>query len=201
MRELRTSKDFVHKDSFFAFLAGTAIIGVLLGVISHCFMSDAFLKQMAIAQENFIEIRRHQDFIIILMKSFLSSTVFLGVAFVLGFSAISQPLEIILPVIKGMGLGATMAQIYAQNGKGGMFISLVIILPCAAISMYALLMGTRESVSFSNILMTDLLSSKQSGGLLPALKLYITKFVVLEAIVAVSAGADCLCTVIFSYKL
>lgn len=201
MRDSRTSRDFTRKNSFFAFLAGTAILGVLLGVISHCFMSDAFLKQMAAAQENFIEIRKQQDFITILIKSFLSSTVFLGTAFVFGFSAVAQPFELLLPVIKGMGLGVTMAQIYTQNGKSGMIICLIIILPCAAISVYALLMGVREAVGFSNVLMTDLLSLKQSGGLLPALKIYIAKFMVLEAIVAVSAGVDCLCTVIFSYKL
>ncbi len=126
MKISRTSNDFIHKNNFFAFLAGIAILGVLLGVMSYCFMSEDFLNQMALAQENFIEMRKNQDFAHILIKSFTSSTIFLGSAFVLGFSAIAQPVEIIIPLVKGLGLGVTMAQVYSQNGKDGMLTCLLI---------------------------------------------------------------------------
>ena len=86
MQNSRTSSDFIHKNNFFAFLAGIAILGVLLGVISFCFMSEDFLKQMALAQANFIDMRKNQDFVHILIKSFTSSTIFLGSAFLLGFA-------------------------------------------------------------------------------------------------------------------
>lgn len=198
MQNLRTSNDFIHKNSFFAFLTGAAILGVLMGVISYCFMDEDFLKQMALAQENFIEMRKQQDFIHILIKSFTSSTIFLGSAFILGFSAVAQPVEVLIPVIKGLGLGVTMAQVYTQNGRDGMLTCLLIILPCAVISMYALLMGVREAIGLSNILMSDILSVKQNNGLLPTVKLYAVKFLVLEAVVAVSAAVDCVCTVAFS---
>lgn len=197
MQKFRTSRDFIHENSFFVFLTGTAIFGVLLGVISYCFMNDAFLKQIAIVQENFIELRNQQDFIHVLLKSFAGSTVFLGAAFVLGFSAIAQPVEILLPVIKCMGLGVTIAQVYTQNGKSGILICLIIILPCAVLSVYALLLGVREAIGLSNILLSGVLSQKQTEGLLPTVKLYATKFLVLEAVVAVSAGIDCLCTLIY----
>lgn len=201
MQNLRTSSDFIHKNNFFAFLAGIAILGVLLGVMSYCFMSEDFLKQMALAQENFIDMRKNQDFAHILIKSFTSSTIFLGSAFVLGFSAIAQPVELMIPLIKGLGLGVTIAQVYTQSGKGGMLTCLLIILPCTVISMYALLMVVREAIGLSNILMSDALSIKQSDGLLPTVKLYAAKFLVLEAVVAVSAAVDCVCTVVFAGSL
>nr|MDE6150164.1 hypothetical protein [Ruminococcus sp.] len=75
------------------------------------------------------------------------------------------------------------------------------ILPCAVISMYSLLMGVREAIGLSNILMSNALSVKQNDGLLPTVKLYSVKFLVLEAVVAVSAAVDCVCTVAFAGSL
>lgn len=201
MQNSRTSNDFIHNTGFFAFLVGSAVIGVLFGVMSYCFMSADFLEQLSIAEENYIELRRNQDFAQILMKSFLSSSVYLGCAFVFGFSAIAQPIEIIIPLVKGMGLGVCVAQIYTQNGKSGILTCLLLILPCSLLSMYALVVGVREAVGLSNIFMTNALSIGQVNGLLPTIKLYCTKFLVLEAVVAVSAAVDCVCTVVFAGKL
>lgn len=198
MQNSRTSNDFIHDTGFFTFLIGIATVGVFCGVMSYCFMSADFLKQISLAQSNFIELRRSQDFVQILVKSFFSSTVFVGGAFLLGFSAIAQPVEILIPLIKGMGLGVSVAQIYSQSGKSGVITCALIILPCSLISMYALVVAVREAVGLSNILMTNALSSGQTSGLLGTVKLYSTKFLVLEAVTAVSAAVDCVCTVAFS---
>lgn len=197
MQNLRTSNDFIHNIGFFGFLIAMSVLGIFFGVMSFCFMDDSFLSQISLAQQNFMEIRKNQDFVHILIKSLCSSTVFLGCAFVLGFSAIAQPLEILIPLIRGLGLGVSVAQIYSQSGRSGIITCGVIILPCAVISMYALVVGVRESVGLSNIFMSNALCSGQTTGLLDAVKLYATKFLVLEAVVAVSAVIDCVCTVAF----
>lgn len=201
MQNSRTSNDFIHNTGFFGFLAVIAVIGILFGVMSYCFMSADFLEQMSVAQQNFFELRKNRDFVQILIKSFGSSSIFIGCAFVLGFSAIAQPIEIIIPLVKGMGLGVSVAQIYSQNGKSGILTCALIILPCAVISMYALLIAVRESVGLSNIFMTAALTSGQTNGLLGTVKLYATKFLVIEAVTAVSAAVDCVCTVVFAGRL
>lgn len=132
------------------------------------------------------------------MKSLSTSTMFLGAVFVLGFSAIAQPVEIGVLVFRGMGLGVTMAQVYTQYGTTGIAICAVLIVPSALISAYALIIGTREAVYMSNLLMTNSLSDRPSEGMLSSVKLYGTKFLVLEAVCAVSAAVDCLCSVIFA---
>lgn len=197
MQTRRTSNKVPSKNSFFAFLVGTILIGVVLGTIAYCFMSDDFLKQMSLAQENFLEIRKKSDFALILMKSLSSSTMFLGAVFILGFSAIAQPVEIAVPLVRGMGLGVTMAQVYSQSGSKGILTCLIIIVPAAIISTYALVVGTREAIGMSNLLFSNSLSDKATEGMLSAVKLYGTKFLVLEAIMAVSAAVDCICTIIF----
>lgn len=201
MQNLRTSNDFIHNTGFFGFLIAMSVLGIFFGVMSFCFMDDSFLSQISLAQQNFMEIRKNQDFVHILIKSLCSSTVFLGCAFLMGFSAIAQPVEILIPLIRGLGLGVSVAQIYSENGKIGILTCAVLILPCSLISMYALVVGVRESVGLSNIFMTNALSSGQTNGLLDAIKLYSTKFLVLEALIAVSAVVDCVCTVAFVNRL
>ena len=67
--------------------------------------------------------------------------------------------------------------------------------------MYALAVGVREAVGLSNIFMTNGLCSGQTNGMLDSIKLYVTKFLVLEAVTAVSAVVDCSCTVAFVSRL
>ena len=198
MQNQRTSGFWRRRNNFFAFLVGATLFGVVLGTMAYCFMSRDFLNQLSLAQENFLEVRRNSDFAVVLMKSLSTSTMFLGAVFVLGFSAIAQPVEIGVLVFRGMGLGVTMAQVYTQYGTTGIAICAVLIVPSALISAYALIIGTREAVYMSNLLMTNSLSDRPSEGMLSSVKLYGTKFLVLEAVCAVLAAVDCLCSVIFA---
>lgn len=198
MQNQRTSGFWQRRNNFFAFLVGATLFGVVLGTMAYCFMSRDFLNQLSLAQENFLEVRRNSDFAVVLMKSLSTSTMFLGAVFVLGFSAIAQPVEIGVLVFRGMGLGVTMAQVYTQYGTTGIAICAALIVPSALISAYALIIGTREAVYMSNLLMTNSLSDRPSEGMLSSVKLYGTKFLVLEAVCAVSAAVDCLCSVIFA---
>lgn len=197
MQAKRTSGFSTSKSGFFAFLIGASLIGVLLGTVAYCYMSEDFLRQISLAQNNFLEIRHNSDFAVVLMKSLSSATMFLGAVFILGLSAISQPLEIAVLVVRGMGYGVTMAQVYSQNGSSGILTCALLIVPAAVVSTYALAIGTREAVLMSNLLMTNSLSDRGADGMLTRIKLYGVKFLVLEAVMAVSAAVDCLCTVLF----
>lgn len=201
MQILKTSRAKLTQNSLFTFLVGAALLGVLMGVVSQCFMSDDFLGQIAAAQNDFLEIRRNSDFAVVLMRSFCAATMFLGAAFVMGFSAIAQPLEFAVPTVKGIGLGVTMAQAYSQSGSTGIAACALLIVPSTVISTYAVIIGARESIRMSNRLMTNLLSDRASVGMLSHVKLYGTKFLALEALAAVAAAVDCLCTVIFINRI
>lgn len=201
MQVRRTSAAQLPQNCLFVFLVGAALIGVLMGVISQCFMSDDFLGQISEAQNNFLEIRRNSDYIVVLIRSFSATTMFLGAAFVMGFSAIAQPLEFAVPVVKGMGLGVTMAQAYSQSGRSGIAACALLVVPSAVISTYAVIIGAREAVKMSNRLITNSLSDRAACGMLSHVKLYGTRFLVLEALAAVAAAVDCLCTLIFINRI
>ena len=189
----------LYKPQFFAFLMGMVLIGVLLGTISYCYMSGDFLEKLSLSQTGFLARREHLNYGEILVKSFSGTTAFLAAAFVLGFCPIGQPVEFAVPLIRGMGLGVTLAQLYSCFGKQGIVFSLLLVIPGAVISTIALAVGVRESIGLSNIYMRVSLADRQVDGLLDTLKLYGAKFLMLEAALAVSAGIDCLGTVIFQH--
>lgn len=193
MQNLQQGK--IYKNSFFAFLTGAVLIGILLGVVQFCCTDSSFLTGLGIAQENFIAARKGMNFGQLLLNSLGGTTVFLFLAWLFGFSAVGQVPEIILLLVRGMGLGLTLSQLYSAYGKSGMLYSAGLILPSAIVSCVALIIGAREAIGFSNIYLKITLSGRQENGLLGAARLYCTKFLVLEAMLAVSAGIDCFCTI------
>lgn len=186
---------------FLAILSGIVLIGALLGTISCCCLDADIVKRFGLTGMDFITGRKNMEFGKMLVSSLGSTTVFLLVIFVLGFSSIGQPAEIAVLVIRGIGLGVTLSQIYISGGKTSVLWGSLLVVPCATISTYAIITGAREALTMSNIYLKISLSDRQENGLLCSLKLYAVKFLVLEAVLAVGAGVDCLCTYLFLNKI
>ncbi len=197
MQENRTSGAAENKNGFFIFLAAVSLAGVLLGTLSYCYMDSGFLERISSLEENFFDARRSADYAVILMRSLCSSTLFLGAAFILGFSAVGQPLAVAVPIVRGIGLGAAMAQIYSANGTSGILTCALLLIPSALISTFALIRGVMLSVEMSDRLLSDVLSDRSQEDMLENTKVYGASFIALEAVMAVSAAIDCLCTVMF----
>lgn len=196
----RTSSG-VYKTGFFAFLIGAVLIGALMGSVSYCFMDSDGYSKLALFQNGYFSARQSGDFGEILIKSFSGATLFMAAVFLMGFSAFGQPAVIAVLLIRGMGFGVTMAQFYSVYGKRGVLMSAVFVLPSAVITTSALAAGAREAVGLSNLLLGITLSDRQENGLRQAVRLYGAKFLVLEAVLAVGAGIECICTVLFMGRL
>ena len=135
------------------------------------------------------------------MSSFVSSTVFIAVVFLSGLSALGQPLAVAVLLLRGMGWGAAMSQLYSIYGGRGALLSAVFVLLPAVITAAALMIAAREAVAMSNILLCIVFFDRQHNGLRQTMRLYTVKFLVLEAAAAVSAGLECLLTVIFAGRI
>lgn len=200
MQNNGTSKDFIHGIRFFIFLTVMSAVGVFVGVMC-CKWGVSLLSDTSFSAENFLRLRESKSFAGILFSSFGSTSVFIIIAFVLGFSAISQPLEVLIPLLKGIILGMLSAEIYIQSQQHGILLSLCLVLPCGIISMYAVISSAREAVGLSNIILTNILTLGHTSGLRETVKLYAVKFLVLEAVTAVAAAVDCLCAVVFCGRI
>lgn len=199
MRELKNGRtSFLEKNRFFILLVGIMLGGVLIGALAYCSMNENSVGTITILTQGFIQTRASSGTLNILINSLLSSTIPLLIVFILGFSAISQPIELIIPFFKGLGLGASLAQIYAGSGLKGFIIIICLILPYAIITCFALIIAVREAIRFSSVLTEKALSDINNGGMKSTTRLYCIKFLVLEVIMIIGAIVDCICSFIFA---
>lgn len=197
---LRIKQDKLYGNGFFAFLCIMVLIGVLMGTITYCFAQGDFLNQLFNAQENFITVRQEKDLLSIMTSSFFGAAVFLAAAFLCGLCPLGQPFEVILLVIKGMGIGLTLSQLYTGFGSQKMLLSIGLVVPGAVISSISLVFAVREALCLSNIYLSISISDVQQDGLRETIKLYAVKYLILLTVLAASAGIDCLCSYLLVHR-
>ncbi len=176
------------------------IIGVLIGTLAFSFLKTSTLSDLNLVNNDYLSMRENGDYIEILYSSLLNSSVLIILLFLLGFCAIAQPAAVLVPVYKGLGFGVTIAQIYSKNGFNGFFTAFLLILPCALVSSYALFIAVRESIKMSNRFFSQAFLDKrsESTSINEYVRLYAVKFLVLEAVTAVSAAVDCLSSLVYN---
>lgn len=176
------------------------VLGVLFGTLAFSFIKTSTLSDLNIVENDYLSMRENGGYIKVLYSSLLNSSLLMVVLFLLGFCAIAQPVAVLVPVYKGLGFGATIAQIYFENGFHGFFTALIMILPSALVSSYALFIGVRESLRLSNRFFSQAFLNRrsESDSLNEYVKLYAVKFLVLEAVTAVSAAVDCLSSLVYN---
>lgn len=151
--KLRISKE-VGLDSSRTFLAVLMIlllVGVLIGSLTLSHMSEENLNNLTFITQGFFKNRTEQTLLQTLWISFSSAGGIILVCFIMGFSAVSQPVELAIPIFRGIGLGTSISYLYISCGLKGFFITAVMILPHAVISSLAILLAVRESIRMSNI--------------------------------------------------
>ena len=198
MKDIKsTGLSFIEQNSFFIFIAGIMLGGVLIGTLAFCGMNEISVSKISFISQGFIGSRAEKGFVEILIDSFLSSTGQLLVVFVLGFWAVSQPLEVLIPFLKGLGLGASLAQIYSSIGIKGFLIILLLIIPYALISVFALIIAIREAIKLSNIFARKAFYDTNTQGMKKITKLYCQKFAILEVLMIIASLVDSTCSFLF----
>lgn len=176
------------------------VIGVLIGTLAFSFLKTSTLSDLNLVNNNYLSMRENGGYVEILYSSLLNSSLLIIVLFLMGFCAIAQPAAVLVPIYKGLGFGVTIAQIYSKNGLNGFLTALILILPCALVSSYALFIAVRESMKMSNRFFSQAFLDKrsESTSINEYVRLYAVKFLVLEAITAVSAAVDCLSSLVYN---
>jgi stage II sporulation protein M len=173
------------------------LIGTLAGCLLYGRMDAQTLGRICSSQADFISARGHASFSHILLRTLTSSSIFMLVVFLSGFGAIGHAAALGALGFKGMGLGLILSRMYIQYSVKGIVYSLFTIIPNAVVSAAVLALAAREAFSLSNTYALFTLSDRQHDGLRPFVKIYCAKLLILEAILALSAGCDCLIAWIF----
>lgn len=130
--------------------------------------------------------------------SFSQILPFVLIAYLSGYSAIAQPITLMLLLLKGLITGFFMAGIYTSFGlKGAVFCGLVLV-PNLLVSLFCLIIAARESISLSNMIFLSFTSNDLQKPTKPAVKLYNFKFGILFLILLGGALLELVCFLIFS---
>lgn len=169
-------------------------MGELVGAVSSCVpVGNDILRRSA---ELFFRNRAGCTFIETLVNSFSGSFLLVLACLVLGFGSVSMPAELLVPFFHGLGIGVMLADMNAGYGLKGTLVSAVFILPFAVLSAIVVLIAARESFSMSFLSARRLLGLDKSDA--GTVKLYLTKFLVLFAVLGVLSLADSLVTYFFA---
>lgn len=178
-----------RRDSLLALLAALYFLGVVLGTVLYCTLDAERKKTLDDIAEDFVSGRLGNTFWETMVNSFSGAFIMLVVCFALGSCVIAQPAEVFVPLFRGLGVGAAIAGMYGRFGVSGVGVSALLIVPNAVLSAFALIMASREAVRFSSALY-GMTFGKTTADARPDVRLYLTKFVILCAVLALSAFSD-----------
>lgn len=125
------------------------LTGVLLGTLLLRTVNDETLELLLRIVGGFVSNRREQSLLQNFLSGAASSLAFLSVLLVCGFCAVSQPLVVLLPLFRGLGVGISMASLYAAYGTGAIGFVTLLMLPGTLLSTIAILLCCRESLRLS----------------------------------------------------
>lgn len=182
---------FKRPLTMFAALCVSALLGVLFGALSLCYVSDELSEALLSMENGFFSVRANGDFTAILFDSLSANLIFLGISFFLGFGALSQPLSMLLPFARGIGSGVILAQIYGDSFKDFSPLKAAVVLPGIAVSLIIVILASREAIFMSVRIFKICFRDRLSDGLFPKVKNYSAKFVFLLAAASAAALADC----------
>lgn len=189
---------FINENRLLIFLFAILIIGILTGSLTYRNFTNEETSSLSFFAQGYMNDRISQTPSQILSHSFMSATILLGIVFISGFCAIAQPFEILIPFIKGLGLGASVAQIYAIKGGSGLIIVLLLIVPYSALTCFVYIIAVKESVSYSVSFFRLAFFVGHNDGMRTETKNYCIKYILLEIIIVISALIDCLSSFLFA---
>ena len=168
-------------------LLAAAATGMICGASSY---SGDTAHEFA---ERLIEARRYAPAGSIILSSFRGTFILTAVCFLMGFSAVFQPAEAVVPFIFGTGFGYAAAAVF--SAEKGLF-CLLLMIPGAAAAAVAVAAAARESMRMSlAVFRRTFIPEKYC----PAdIGLYIRKFMIITAMAAGAAITDGICAVIYS---
>jgi len=165
-------------------LAGLFIVGTVLGTILVSISQPDTISMLLHIVDAFVEIRRAMGISEIFFASLPLVLLPLLAIFICGFWAISQPIIISIPLIRGLGFGFSAASLYAGYGASAIIYVAVFILPSMILSTIILLFCAGEALRLSNGIFIMMRSGGSDG--LP-IRIYCARFLVFAGLCIISA--------------
>lgn len=186
------------KNRFLLVLFLLFFFGVVYGALVISQGSRQLMDTLSFMTDNFLSLRSEQSLLQTFFRSFGMHLGMMAVLYVMGFSAISQPVSLFIPAFYGLGFGLSVGYLYSSMGAKAILVTAVIILPHAMISTVALILAVRESVRLSNLFLAGFVPKLTGSVSLKAVKLYSVKYLILLLFMLLASFVDGIFTFLFA---
>lgn len=173
------------------------LIGIFYGTLIlrvNIFNNDIIITNL---MEEYITKHQEQTVLACFYSSITSTCLFIIISYLLGYSAVFQPIILMLPLIRGIGLGYLMSLIYSTYLVRGVIFCAVIIIPSAIVSFFCILFACREAIKLSNLFFFSFARKNSKPVELSTIRLYTLKLVILLLISVGGAILEAICFFLF----
>ena len=177
--------------TLYAVLSLTALLGALFGALCWCYGSGELSELLDNARERYLAERRGGEFIGVLTASLSGMGTFLLAEFLLGFSAIAQPLEALLPFLRGAVCGVILISVNGGALDKAALIRTSAVFLGLLISLTVTVFAAREAIYLSGRLFRICFAGGLPDGIFGRIRLYAARFVILLAASSAGALIDC----------
>lgn len=151
----------------------TAVIGAVFGYIL-CINEPGMISEMSM--HRFLSQRINGGFFGNAASSFIAAVLWCIVPFISGLCAVGQPVGALIPVIKGIGIGAAFAGLISCYGTGGIPAFAAFVLPSAVIGTVICCYQCRISIGSSGKILASIRGGSREAP--DFYKLYLERFLV-----------------------
>lgn len=198
MRGTSITKEDVKANYGLFLLVGMFVIGMIYGVLLTKSSSETLSNTIGVITAEYTAKLTQQTIFQSFMSSFLSTIVFVLLPYLFGYSAVGQPLIVLIPWFKGLGLGFFMANLYVTQGVSGVLFCALVVLPSTLIALFCILIASREGLKLSNLFFQSFIGKQHIVVCPTTIKLYNLKLLVLLCISLIAAAVNVVAVLLFS---
>lgn len=170
-------------------------VGIAAGSVYQSVRSP---ESSAWIHQYFAPVYRETDLFEYMCRGFGISSLFLTVAFFMGFFALGQPVCCFLIAVRGFGIGASGAMMYAFHGAKAVMGMLFFVLPKAVFSVLVCVLAMKEAMKASSYTLSGWMSEGFTEHKKTDFKLYCIKFFVLIILSLIISAMDAAINFVFA---
>ncbi|MCD7846711.1 MAG: hypothetical protein LUG49_01550 [Oscillospiraceae bacterium] len=175
----------MRSDTKETLLIVALVLGIAVGALIGINLSESDISNLI--ETSFLTYR--ENMVESFLSFFVSSAILVVIVFLMGFSAVFQPLEVMLVALKGLGLGLIARCVYACDD---VLPKLLVFLPFSVISSGILIFQARDAVSMSMGYFSISITTENRLGMANEFREYIFRFFIYLLSCAAVSALGCL---------
>lgn len=168
---------------------GASVLGIIFGVVMQIF-SETLYNNCSTIYDSFLEINSNNSFFGILAGNFISNIVYVILPMFFSLCAAGFAIMHVFPFIKGLGVGAIGAYIYATYGINGIGYCFSIVFPATLVQFCAIILSSNEGYHMASDILS-ILRKEDTVGI--KINLFFLRYLIILIIMFLGSLVYALC--------